>query len=465
MNMKKILIGVVVLAVLAAGLFYAIGKSTSSYNQLGQATTTASQNIDTRAHIQIVRGQVFLLAADGVTKSSEYKDGDAVVAGSILLSGAATHANIIFPDGSALRMDENTKITLEKASYDATSGSLIARATLSLGKVWSKIVSLATPDSSWEVATPHAVATVRGTSFGTVYQGGKTMFVGGEHTVSVFVKDPMTGKAITKASVEFHEHETITLDNTLVTKVAEAENSSSVPQNLQYFIPVTQTTASVRNQAWILDSQKEDAKLDTEVHQIQNSTLDPKLFRELLLKKIEQDRMDRLQPKETPTQTNGSTGASSNTQTGASSSGTKPATSGTQSSGSGSTVGGSSSSSAQNFTDVQSIAISTGSRVYSTLVERDTVTFQAVGILSDGAKVTLPSNLLSWSTSGGIGAISSGGVFTGALDSSVAEIGQAPGKVAVQFRNPQTGATMNASTDYFIVKAYVPPDNGGEISP
>ena len=51
-----------------------------------------------------------------------------------------------------------------------------------VGQAWSKIISLATPDSVWEVRTSTAVATVRGTAFGMGTDGNPV--IGSENKVA-----------------------------------------------------------------------------------------------------------------------------------------------------------------------------------------------------------------------------------------------------------------------------------------
>ena len=90
---------------------------------------------------------------------------------------------------------------MEESSFNANSGKLIVRINLVLGRAWSKIISLATPDSVWEVRTSTAVATVRGTAFGMEYADGKSTVIGSENKVAVNAVDPETKKALKQEEV------------------------------------------------------------------------------------------------------------------------------------------------------------------------------------------------------------------------------------------------------------------------
>ena len=90
---------------------------------------------------------------------------------------AASKAKILFSD-SVMRLDANTEITIDNLSPESVS--LIQ----SVGKTWSRLLKIS-GISNYEVTTPNAVATVRGTGF------------------SVEVKDDGTEVKVAEGEVEF----------------------------------------------------------------------------------------------------------------------------------------------------------------------------------------------------------------------------------------------------------------------
>jgi len=97
-----------------------------------------------------------------VTKNgSPAKTGDPLANGDKIHTAKNSAATLTFPDNSVLRLDENTDISVSQAS------SLKISIFQSLGRTWSRVVKLVDSNHSYEIVTPTAVATVRGTAFAT----------------------------------------------------------------------------------------------------------------------------------------------------------------------------------------------------------------------------------------------------------------------------------------------------------
>jgi len=175
---KKILIGICA-AVIVFGLV-GIG-----YTIFSQRSSKFIGEPILKPWIEVVVPSVFVSNEDGSLKR-ELKTGDEIEAGAIVEVTKRGEANIYFPDGSVARLDEGTKISIDAASYDPKSKTLVVRVQLLIGRVWSKIFSLATPESMWEVKTSNAVATVRGTAFSmSSYPGKKEQLAVGRGAVNL----------------------------------------------------------------------------------------------------------------------------------------------------------------------------------------------------------------------------------------------------------------------------------------
>jgi len=86
-------------------------------------------------------------------------------------------ANIIFSD-SVMRLDSNTEVKID--SLDQNSVSLMQ----TIGKTWSRLLKIS-GISSYEVNTPEAIASVRGTGFAVYYDGNRTQIKVSEGIVNV----------------------------------------------------------------------------------------------------------------------------------------------------------------------------------------------------------------------------------------------------------------------------------------
>jgi len=80
-------------------------------------------------------------------------------------TGKKSMVEIILDDGSFIRLRENSVIEIRVLDEDKKSGGKKSIFRLPVGKLFSKVQKLKTPDSCFEVHTPAAVAGVRGTEF------------------------------------------------------------------------------------------------------------------------------------------------------------------------------------------------------------------------------------------------------------------------------------------------------------
>lgn len=80
--------------------------------------------------------------------------------GDTVKTNATGFAEVDYPDGSLTRLDATTKFTVT-----ALGGTGPTKATLSQGEVWSEVQQATGSTPSFEIATPGAIAAVRGTAF------------------------------------------------------------------------------------------------------------------------------------------------------------------------------------------------------------------------------------------------------------------------------------------------------------
>ncbi len=107
--------------------------------------------------------------------------------GDHLKTEARSSAEILVDDGSQIKLEENTEITLSELSADSQTRSISASVYLWFGRMLSNISRFAHSRSRFEVQTPTVVAGVRGTDFAVEVLDTKQTDVGvfdGEVTVA-----------------------------------------------------------------------------------------------------------------------------------------------------------------------------------------------------------------------------------------------------------------------------------------
>jgi hypothetical protein len=153
-----------------------------------------------RPWIEITNAHIFLLKNEGDEKTL-LTNGDELEAGARIVSDATGRAIVHFADGSLARVGADTEFILETGSYDESKKTLTVAMQLVNGRIWSRIIELATPASLWEIKTANAVAVVRGTAFGIEYKNGISRVIGSENKVTVIPIDPKTNKRLEEAAV------------------------------------------------------------------------------------------------------------------------------------------------------------------------------------------------------------------------------------------------------------------------
>ena len=106
-------------------------------------------------------GKVTLFNAAAADKGKEIKLGQQLVAGDRLKTGANGRAALVLVDGTQMKINYNTDITLrDKDTKGKTSDRGVGSIKIALGELWAKVTK---KNSRLEFDTPAAVAAVKGT--------------------------------------------------------------------------------------------------------------------------------------------------------------------------------------------------------------------------------------------------------------------------------------------------------------
>ena len=256
--MKKIIIVVIISLILLIIGFVFISKLSQK-----EKLTDLSAADSLKVWVEILTPQAFELDAKNGRTVRELQTGDELSTGAMIETSKEGFINLYFSDSSVLRVSGNTKFILENSYFDSSSGKLNVKVNLLLGRVWSKILSLATPDSSWEVETSNAVATVRGTAFGMEYASGKSSVIGSENKIEVAVLDPSTKKAIKDAIVVIEPDKQVDINNEDVEKIKAGEK----------LLEIRAVSAETKKEEWIVKSKAEDEKINEIIEKLKKRGL------------------------------------------------------------------------------------------------------------------------------------------------------------------------------------------------
>jgi hypothetical protein len=113
------------------------------------------------AILTVISGDVLARGVGGGFSSAT--DGAVLYVGSTIRTSADARAVITLFEGSTIELEPASDITIEDATM--RGGSTIVQLAQSLGRSWHVVTHLTTADSRYEVKTPAATASVRGTAF------------------------------------------------------------------------------------------------------------------------------------------------------------------------------------------------------------------------------------------------------------------------------------------------------------
>ncbi len=380
--MKKLLIGGGALALLA--LVFVLATSTKN------EPAPASEAPLTKAPLVTVTSGEVSLTQDGNTRTLGAPE--EIQPPFTLTAKAGGSAVASFPDGSELRLDENSEISVAAASYTPENGGLTVSAKLSIGRVWSSIVALVTPESTWEVETSNVVATVRGTAFGMeAHPDKKTTIIGSEHTIELTLKDPDTGERDEKRKLGLAEDEVVVIGD------------DDARDKTKGFPGARKRTDDDRNNPWV---KKNEIRKE--------------------LKELEK------------TEAKGTGDAEIETETVSTPAESAPVS-----------VPTIPSPTAVAAPKPVSIDI-TSSVPLPGIVEGTSIPLTAWVVYSDGTRKEA-STAVSWSVIGNVGSMR-GYIFDPLLGTSVSELGRGYGSIRAVWKDPATGVELDASTEIFEVK-------------
>lgn len=147
-----------------------LGASGSPVAAQAQAPVMRAVHSQLRAAavLTVISGDV--LMRFGAGEFSSAADGAVLYVGSTVRTSSDARAVITLFEGSTVELEPSSDISIEEATM--RSGSTIVQLAQSLGRSWHVVTHLTTADSRYEVRTPSATASVRGTAFEVAVASG-----------------------------------------------------------------------------------------------------------------------------------------------------------------------------------------------------------------------------------------------------------------------------------------------------
>ncbi len=156
----------VIASCLALCVAMVLGASGSPVAAKVQAS--AQRQPQPAAILTVISGDV--LMRFGAGDFSAATDGAVLHVGTTIRTSAGARAVITLFEGSTVELEPASDITIEEAT--TRGGSTIVQLAQSLGRSWHVVTHLTTADSRYEVRTPAATASVRGTAFEVAVEDG-----------------------------------------------------------------------------------------------------------------------------------------------------------------------------------------------------------------------------------------------------------------------------------------------------
>lgn len=182
--MNKLYYVILAIFLLAVGIFYFTkGSNVDNIKQIKElpVSNINIKNDPSFALVTSVEEMAIVINSEG--KEIALKSGDKIYSGETVKTNKTGKVILQMQDKSELRLAGNTVFVLDV--IENSNDGQVLLGSLNIGKVWSKVKSLLSSHSKWELRTSDTVATVRGTSFGLEKVDKKTRLVVTESVVAI----------------------------------------------------------------------------------------------------------------------------------------------------------------------------------------------------------------------------------------------------------------------------------------
>jgi len=241
-----LLAAVVIILLLAAGGWWFKNKGQKG-GLLGAAEALAQDGVI----LEVVKGQV-KISFEGEEKTLTSPVAQEVEPGVIVITLAGSQANLVFPNGSLARLDEETSVNLTEFFSEAQSSGV--KLELNSGNLWSRVQRLLDKETNYEVQTANAVAVVKGTIFNMVYKEGKTKLEVLSNKVAIKAIDPQTKQTLAGGEAEVETGNSVEMD-------------TKEPPTAQKPLVIKILSAADLDRPWFKDNLAKDKQVEEKIRQ------------------------------------------------------------------------------------------------------------------------------------------------------------------------------------------------------
>lgn len=150
-------------------------------------------------------------------------DGAVIGPGDVIRTAADARAVLTYFEGSTVSVDPSSELAIDEAS-SSPDGSTVVVMTQNLGRTWHVVTKLITGGSKYEVRTPAATASVRGTAFAV----GVTQDAGGKSVTTVATTEGAVAAAAPATAAD-PQPEPVVVAAGFETTVASGDRKPQVP--------------------------------------------------------------------------------------------------------------------------------------------------------------------------------------------------------------------------------------------
>ncbi|MBU0722951.1 FecR domain-containing protein [Patescibacteria group bacterium] len=396
------------------------------------------ENLEPNPWVEIVSSQAVKKDSQTGVVLVELKTGDEVKQGDILETNENGLANIYFPDGSVIRLENNTSIVIEKSSFDKKSNSLKMQIELKIGRAWSRVMQMTTSNSFWKIKTSNVVATVRGTAFAVEHFEEKSAVLVDKGKIETAAFDQETNKITEYSTIILGENQMIE-----ITKKEIQELKIKQQKLISKEIP-----KQVLQEEWIQRNKTADTQLLEKIEQLKERGVQSNDMGMAVKKEIIANTKEIIQPDKNTSELAPEPKLEPIP---------KPAPEPTP-------------IIEKTLIKPEPVELIKKEEIKlevqpkgikiimpttnKMLVEDDILILKAILLMSDGTRKDITKQC-NWSVLGEIGVIESPGFFKAKLVASIAELGKVPGQVICSWTDFKTNEEFLSTTPIINVKAKV----------
>ncbi|MBU2578976.1 FecR family protein [Patescibacteria group bacterium] len=442
------LFGLVVL-IAGAGFFVVQDIKNKEKEKINLEQLIKEQALAPKPWLEVISSQAIKKNSETGEFLMELKTGDELSQGETIETNEAGLAIIHFPDGSVARLEENSSLVIEESSFDEKSESLKVRIKLKLGRVWCRVIQLVTADSFWEVKTSNVVATVRGTSFGIEHSEKGSSVIVDEGKVEGEAFDSDTNKKIEGTKTILEKNKIIEI------KKEKIKELKIKPEKLV----VKEIPREILLEKWIERNKQADIKFNENIKKLEDRGLEIMEIKKELEKefkeKIEEIRKQRQEEKQRIIKLKPELETQPKIEQ------EKDQLKTEQKIEDKKIEGQTDNLLPDEIIQKQEIGgteikpknlVIIMPKTSAILIENDILNLKAILTMTDGVKKDVTEEC-QWKVLGKIGIIKAPGVFVAKLDSSISELGQAPGQIVCTWSDPKTNEAFLGSSPVINVKA------------